>query len=244
MRNMLIAENSEDLRLALRDAMKDQYRITLCGDGESAITLLNTLRPDILVLDLSLPIHDGLDVLRMAKFIPPVILATGTCINGYVAQCLKDYGVGHFLIIPCAASVVARHIKELIHWRESPNPYDGDPQYETSKHLRKLGIPVKRDGYQQLKVCIPLFAQDPAQNMSKELYSDVAYLCGFDNDKQVERSIRSAIKAGWENRDNTVWARYFPPNSDGYIPCPENKAFISRLAEILIETLVYRQKEF
>lgn len=244
MRSMLIADNSEDVRVALRDAMQDRYQITLCGDGEAALAYLDSLRPDILILNLSLPLLDGLAVLRMAKHIPSVILATGDFISGYAAQCLKDFGVGHFLLNSAPVHIIDRHIQDLIRWRESPNPDAGDPQYETAKHLRRLGLPVKRDGYQQLKVCIPLFAQNPALDMSKELYSETAYLCGFDNYKQVERSIRSVIQTAWAVRDEQVWAKYFPPDANGCTSCPENKTFIARLAEILIETLVYGRDDF
>ena len=237
MHTMLIVEGLEDLRAALYDAMKQQYQITLCADGEEGLQMLNTQKPHILILNIQIPILDGLELLRRAKYLPPVILALGTMINGYTGQCLKDMGVGHFLMLPTPVQNIARHVALLIKWSESADPFSGDPQVQTSKLLQKLGIQSHRDGYQQLKVCIPLFAQDPAQNMSKELYLEVANLCGYDNERQIERSIRSAIKSAWLIRDPSVWAEFFPPDGQGQTHCPESKEFIARLAEILIETM-------
>lgn len=237
MHKMLIVERSEDLRLALHDAMHHQYQITLCCDGETGLNTLNELKPHILLLDLELPMLDGLELLRQTEYLPPVILVLGRFLTGYGAQCLRDLGVGHYLYLSTPIANIARHVAQLVKWRESPDPYAADPQIQTTKHLRALGIPSHRDGYQQLKVCVPLFAQDPAQNMSKELYREVARLCGFDNDKQVERSIRSAIRSAWDVRDEEIWAKYFPPNGLGQTHCPESKEFIARLAEILIETM-------
>lgn len=50
---------------------------------------------------------------------------------------------------------------------------------------------------------------------------------------QVERSVRSAIQAAWDNRDEQVWRLYFQAGSDGLIQRPTNAAFITCLADRL-----------
>jgi hypothetical protein len=49
----------------------------------------------------------------------------------------------------------------------------------------------------------------------------------------VEHSIRKAIQAAWQHRDNATWRKYFAFGSQGTIPCPTNKEFLCLLAEIL-----------
>ena len=237
MHQMLIVESSEVLQLSLQSAMGNQYDITLCGDGEAGLKILNEHKPYILLLDLDLPLLDGLELLRRTDYLPPVILVIGSFLSGYSAQCLHDLGVGHFLYNSTPASNIACHVAQLVKWRTLPKPFDGDPQLLTARHLRLLGIPVHRDGYRQLKVCIPLFAQDPSQNLTKEVFRDAAMLLGYDNDKQLERSIRGVIRDAWEVRDRQIWEDYFPPNGRGETHCPESKEFIARLAEILTETM-------
>ena len=237
MHRMLIIEASEDLRLALYEAMRREYDITVCGDGETGLELLCREKPYILVLDLELPYLDGLELLRRSDYLPPVILVLGRYISGYASQCLRDLGVGHFLYTSTPVTNVAQHIAQLVTWRQLPNPFDHDPQFVTAKHLRRLGIPVHLSGYQQLKVSIPLYAQDPSQNLQKEVYADTARLLGYDNDKQIERTVRTAIKAAWDVRDYKLWEEYFPPNGIGETHCPESKEFIARLAEILVESM-------
>ena len=82
MHTMLIVEGSEDLRVALYDAMKHQYQIALCANGEEGLQMLNAQKPHILILNIQIPILDGLELLRRAKYLPPVILALGTMIHG------------------------------------------------------------------------------------------------------------------------------------------------------------------
>ena len=237
MHAMLIIEASEDLRLALYEAMRRDYDITTCSDGETGLQLLRDQKPYILVLDLDLPFLDGLELLRRSNYLPPVILVLGRYVSGYTAQSLRDLGVGHCLYTSTPVANIVRHVAQLVAWRKLPNPFDHDPQFVTAKHLRELGIPVHLSGYQQLKVAIPLFAQDTSQNLQKEVYRETALLLGYDNDGQIERNVRTAIKAAWEVRNPKIWEEYFPPNGRGEVHCPESKEFIARLAEILAETM-------
>jgi len=45
----------------------------------------------------------------------------------------------------------------------------------------------------------------------------------------VEKAIRAAKEAAYENRNDTVWKEYFPDTSE----CPKNRDFIARLAEFV-----------
>ena len=106
-----------------------------------------------------------------------------------------------------------------------------DPRKLTAgQHLRALGFNVRDNGYIQLRAAIPMFAQDPAQVLSKELYPAVAKLYGFSSGNAVERDIRGSIKNAWLQRDDDVWCQYFPSSMDSY---PTNKLFIATLAELL-----------
>jgi hypothetical protein len=89
------------------------------------------------------------------------------------------------------------------------------------------------DGYRYLQVAIPLFAEDPAQRICKELYPAVARLLGVSGNNNIERSIRSAIEDAWVRRDPAVWDTYFPPGMVTREKGPSNKLFIARMAEEL-----------
>ena len=89
------------------------------------------------------------------------------------------------------------------------------------------------DGYRQLALALPLFAANPQQLLTKELYPAVARLCSCKDGRSVEHSIRKAIHAAWLHRDNAIWRKYFLIGSGGAASCPTNKEFICRLAELL-----------
>jgi hypothetical protein len=63
--------------------------------------------------------------------------------------------------------------------------------------------------------------------LGKELYPAIISIWGRGDPATLERAIRCAIEAAWKNRNETIWAEYFPDCAK----CPNNKKFIARLAE-------------
>jgi len=103
----------------------------------------------------------------------------------------------------------------------------------TARHMQTLGMSSSLDGYKQLRVGIPMYHRNPRQMVCKELYPAIAKAYQWKDPRKVEHSMRSAIQSAWRHRDNGVWSVYFPPKDNGDIPCPSNKQFISRIAELL-----------
>ena len=95
--------------------------------------------------------------------------------------------------------------------------------------LRKLNMHTHLDGYRQLCLAIPMFAENPGTRLSKELYPAIADKMALADPRAVEHSIRMAITDAWARRDPAVWDKYFP----GSHKPPNNKAFLCRLAELL-----------
>jgi len=67
---VLIADDSYSVRRALREAFARESDFEVCAeahDGRDAIEKALRLRPDLIVLDLSMPIMNGLDAARELK---------------------------------------------------------------------------------------------------------------------------------------------------------------------------------
>lgn len=78
--HLLLVEDDLALQSTLQRSLKRSgMRVDVCGDGAMALPLWQSLRPDVVILDLSLPGMDGLDVLgnaRKAALDTPVLILT------------------------------------------------------------------------------------------------------------------------------------------------------------------------
>ena len=236
MRRMLIAVSSEDMQAALTSAFRKEFETTACGDGETALELLAAFKPYALILDLMLPKMEGLTVLEEAgDHLPPVILCISRQVTDYTVQAAMDLGAGYIIRTPCTLRAITNRVRDMVQRNDFPRPSPKNPQSLATSHLHRLGVSSDPSGYRYLRIGIPLFAQDPHQSLSKELYSAIVTLCGCTSTDAVEIAIRKTICSAWKKRDDAVWAAYFPPESDGQILRPPNKMFIARLAEKLNE---------
>ena len=75
---ILVVEDDPTLRLVLRDNLQSEgYNVDVAADGASAVTRARTTIPDLIVLDLTLPDHDGfelLPILRSLGQVPIIVL--------------------------------------------------------------------------------------------------------------------------------------------------------------------------
>lgn len=224
MQRLLIADSSESYAQILASYFSGDTEVRICTDGTEAASVLQSFRPDALYLNMQLPRRDGITILRESTYLPPVILATVSYIAPYIQQTAMEAGVTHMMVMP-AVSAAACNLRVLL---EQNAGIRSPLQEQIASHLQILGFHPHLDGYQQLRIGLPLYAQKPNSSLSKYLYPAIAAEFGSTDIHNVEHSIRNAIRAAWETGNKEAWSRYF---TDNY--CPSNKLFLSRLAQML-----------
>ena len=91
---ILVVEDYEDASLAMRLALEDQgYRILEAADGARAVEVAARERPDIILMDLQLPVLDGLAATRQIRAVPElqeavIVAVTAHNEGDYRAQAL------------------------------------------------------------------------------------------------------------------------------------------------------------
>ncbi len=100
MKKVAVVEDNADNRLLARVILEDRYELAEYEDGPQALAGLRRERPDLVLLDISLPGMDGLAVLREVRADPdlrdlPVIALTAHAMSGdrekYTAAGFDDY---------------------------------------------------------------------------------------------------------------------------------------------------------
>jgi DNA-binding NarL/FixJ family response regulator len=88
--SILIVDDHPAVRRALRAAFERQPGFAVCGeaeDGVEAISKAKKLTPDLIVLDLRMPVMDGLEAAReLKRLFPRVPLMMLTCYHSSAAE--------------------------------------------------------------------------------------------------------------------------------------------------------------
>ena len=95
-----VVEDSEDTRMILRRILEPDYRVVECATGTEALIAFARREPDAILLDISLPGMDGVEVLARLRADPalqriPVVALTAHAMVGdreaFLAQGFDDY---------------------------------------------------------------------------------------------------------------------------------------------------------
>jgi two-component system alkaline phosphatase synthesis response regulator PhoP len=70
-RKVLIADDEPNIVTSLEFLMRGcDYEVRVARDGEEALRLAEEFRPDVLLLDVMMPLHDGFEVCRRLRANP------------------------------------------------------------------------------------------------------------------------------------------------------------------------------
>ena len=116
---LLIAVRSEMIAGLLSSALSE-YDIHICDTSDETISILNTLQPELLILDLRLRGTDGITVLQKSRHKPRFILAFTDLVTESIFEAAIDVGIQDVLLIPCTIRHIIEHLDGLIEKAPSP----------------------------------------------------------------------------------------------------------------------------
>ena len=106
-RRVLIAEDEALIRLDLSEMLREEgYDVVgEAGDGQEAVELAESLKPDLVIMDVKMPRRDGIDAAAeiAAKRIAPVVVLTAFSQRDLVEKA-RDAGAMAYLVKPFSAS--------------------------------------------------------------------------------------------------------------------------------------------
>ena len=131
MKTILVAEDRESSRELIRTMLEHSgYSVLEAANGAEAVTLTCEKSPDLVFLDLQMPIKDGYDVLRELRSDPrfeflPIVALTASAMYGDKARALKS-GFTGYLTKPLALSDLRKELSRLLPQNSKPL-LDGAP---------------------------------------------------------------------------------------------------------------------
>ena len=119
MQTILIAEDEADIRqLVSFNLERETYKTITAGDGKEALTLATSKIPDLIILDLMLPIMDGFSVFKelrldsRTKDIPVIMLTAKAQLDDVIAG--LEMGADDYLTKPFSPKELVLRVKALL----------------------------------------------------------------------------------------------------------------------------------
>jgi CheY-like chemotaxis protein len=120
---VLIVDDAADARELYAEYLEFcGFRVATAADGMQALLMAQQDVPDLIVMDLNMPIVDGWQAIRELKANPrtahvPVVAVSAH--SGEPAARAREAGAEVCLAKPCLPSQLARAIRALLVWRRS-----------------------------------------------------------------------------------------------------------------------------
>ena len=225
--------------------------LELCAsasNGLEALKLIRDKHPDVVILDLVMPVLDGIGLLEKLSIMPQphpsVIVLTAIGTEGMVSKAM-ELGADYYMVKPFEIKQLYKRICEIAKSKESNEQKSKiyksagvigqmSIDEEITSIFLTIGIPAHIKGYQFLRCAVKLVIKDNTMLSSviKRLYPGVATQYSTSPSK-VERAIRHAIEVAWnrgriQNINDIFGYNIYSKNDK-----PTNSEFIALVADKL-----------
>jgi len=118
-KRILVVDDEPDILKVIAVRLKAQgYEILTAVDGKEALDLIQQQRPDLVLLDLRLPVMDGYEVCRRMKSDDdlkdiPVIILTAT-VPEKLAQKMEELKANDYMTKPFIPENLLEKVKKLV----------------------------------------------------------------------------------------------------------------------------------
>jgi DNA-binding NarL/FixJ family response regulator len=131
---VVVADDSESMaRIVSRIACLQFEVVGVARDGQAAIDAVQRLRPDVLVLDIFMPVYDGIQVVRRLKAqksVSRIVILTGLENQEYMDAAMAA-GANGFVFKSRIASDLLRAIGDVLAGRKFMSPQSAREPGET-----------------------------------------------------------------------------------------------------------------
>lgn len=248
---IMLVDDNLDLVKEMREFFKSTENFEVVGEAENGIKALQVfseVKPDIMILDLVMPLMDGFSVLeKVNKAGSKIIVLSALSSDTFVSKAM-DLGADYYMMKPASLSNLRERIEEVLDPRKAkkitPAPANklarnNSVDEKITNIFITVGIPAHIKGYHFLRDAIKLAIDNPEiiNSITKKLYPEVAEHFNTSASK-VERAIRHAIEVAWnrgkiENINTLFGVRVYSHNEK-----PTNGEFIALVADkMLLESV-------
>jgi two-component system, cell cycle response regulator DivK len=118
-KRILVVEDTENNRRILNDLLtRSGFEVIEANDGEKGVAMASERKPDLILMDIQLPIVDGYEATRRIKSNPalreiPIIAVTSYALSGDEAKA-RAAGCDGYVAKPFSPRVILAKVREFL----------------------------------------------------------------------------------------------------------------------------------
>jgi two-component system, cell cycle response regulator DivK len=118
-KRILVVDDQEDLRGVLRDLLTGSgYTVIEAADGQAGVAKAKSDRPDLILMDIQMPVIDGYEATRLIKVNPdlkpiPIVAVSSFAMKGDEEKA-RAAGCDHYVTKPYSPMQLLRLIRGLL----------------------------------------------------------------------------------------------------------------------------------
>lgn len=118
MKKIMVVEDSTSIRTILKSALISEFEVYEADNGQTALDKLGGLDVDLFLLDVNMPVMDGItlvsEIRKISKFAKTPILMLTTETKEERKEEGKKAGANGWIVKPCEPDKMLSAIKKLI----------------------------------------------------------------------------------------------------------------------------------
>jgi two-component system, response regulator, stage 0 sporulation protein A len=257
---ILLADDNYEFADILADFISSQKDMEVCGvahNGNEVLDLVRDKKPDVLVLDIIMPVLDGIGALERLNEMPvkpPKVIMLTAFGQDNITRRAAELGVSYFILKPFDMPILTERIRQVFHGSSAPvaatasffngiGLLQGIPQMPPSKRtidaqitqiIHEIGVPAHIKGYHYLREAIGIVFNDVEilGSITKVLYPRIAERYKT-TPSRVERAIRHSIEVAWGRGNMDAIRNVFGYTVSASKTKPTNSEFIAMIADKL-----------
>ena len=116
MKKILVAEDNDSNYMLMTYILKNHYEVARALNGKDVVEKVQTVQPDLILMDLKMPLMDGLEATRQIKAQQPELPIIALTANAFDSdrQQAMDAGCDDFMSKPISAALCLQMIEKYI----------------------------------------------------------------------------------------------------------------------------------
>ena len=196
---LVVDDEPKVARLACDYLEKNGYRVLTASDGQSALTLARREKPDLVILDLMLPVIDGREVCRILRRESDVPIIMLTALSEEIDQVTGlEIGADDYITKPFSVRALVARVRALLRRTRG--------EARTPSTVRVGGLEIDKDKYAVTFNGSPirftpnefrllyLLAGRPGQTLTREQLLEDLHGTASSLDRSVDSHIKNLRK--------------------------------------------------